>query len=137
MASLQLRDITLSQMALTRRRQSSVMAVEARPRYAIDPQTRQRTSEVDGYSIDILCMGKAQSVKLPKECAATVSQVQEALQDGKTVWVSFDGTLRAKPYALLNDGNLISGISASATTLILDKSEKEDDILDFEDEIVE
>lgn len=137
MASLQLRDITLSQMSLTRSRKGSVVAVDAKPRYKINNETHTRTDEIEGYSIDVLCMGKAQTVKVPLACKDTIVNIQQALQAGKTPWVSFDGTLRAKPYALLNNGNLISGISATASSLVLDKLEEQDDILDFESEIIE
>lgn len=137
MASLSLRDITLSQRSLSRTRSSSMVAVDARPRYKINPETRTRTDEIEGFNVDVLCMGKAQTVKLPKEVEQTFAKVQEALKEGKTIWVSFNNSLRAKPYALLNNGQLLSGISATATTLILDKAEKEDDLLDFEDDIIE
>lgn len=137
MASISFRDFTLNQTNITGRRNPVVTVVETRPRYKIDPQTRQRTDILDGFNIDIIAaLGKAQTVKVGLECEETIKKISEALKENNKI-VSIDfgtpSTLRGKCYAMMNNGQLLSGVSATASEVNIVKVEEQeyDDLSDL------
>ncbi len=143
MASLQLRDIKLSQTALTGRRSAEVVVDAIKLRYKVDPQTRTRTEEMDGVNIDIIARNKIQTVKLPDMNQSVYDEIADALKANKTVKVNFGekhSTLVGRPYAMLNksNGNLISGISCSASEVnIVSIEEPEVDEFDSIDDLIQ
>lgn len=138
MASPLLRDITLNQTALTGKRKPTVTVTEARTRYKIDPETNSRTEEIDGYSVDIIAVhGKLQTVKLPVDTKSTVEKIQTAIKDNQIVTADFGtpSTLRGKCYAMIRNGQLLSGISCTADTINIVKIE--DELDDFADDDID
>ena len=140
MSSISFRDFTLNQTAITGKRNPKVLVTETRPRYKINPETRQRTDQLEGYTVDIIArMGKSQSVKLGLDCEKTIQEINDNLKQSKLVYVNFGtpSTLRGKCYAMISDGQILSGVSCVATDLnIADIQEQEDiqdDIVDFDD----
>ncbi|MDY5577252.1 MAG: hypothetical protein SPF70_07205 [Lachnospiraceae bacterium] len=138
MATPLLRDIVLNQTTLTGKRKPTVTVTEARTRYKINPETNTRTDEIDGYSVDIIAVhGKLQTVKLPVETKATIDKIVTALKNNQIVTADFGipSTLRGKCYAMLRNGQLMSGISCTADTINIVKIE--DEVEDFTDDEVE
>lgn len=138
--TLELRNINLNQTNITGRRNPVVQVIETRTRYKIDPQTRQRTDELDGFTVTILAaLSRPQDVKVPIETENVIKQIDDALRDEKQVFVTFgtpSSTLRGKPYAMINSsGKLVSGISCTATEIQI--SRIEDNIDDFDEIIIE
>ena len=118
MATISMRDIVLNQTAITGKRRPTVQVVNAKLRRKMDAETNQLTDEVDTCIIDILALkGQPQSVKLPASFASKIAEIQTAIEAGKLVTANFGelSTLKGKPYALLNNGRLMSGVSCTAT----------------------
>lgn len=136
MASLLLRDISLNQTAITGKRNPNVTVTDNRTRYKTDPDTNTRTEEIEGYSVDIIAVhGKPQTVKLPVNVKTTVEKIQTALKNNQIVTVDFGtpSTLHGKPYAMLRNNQLMSGISCTAETINIVKIE--DELDDFDDTV--
>lgn len=143
MATLAPSAIALNQTNITGKRNPVVTLSGLRPRYKIDKQTQQRTEELDGYTADILARNSIQSVKLPLEAVseATYKTITEALDAEKVVKANFGATastLRGKFYALINKttGQLVQGISCTATELNLVSIEEPDDEFDDLNDLV-
>lgn len=135
--SLGIRDIDLNQTTLTGRRNPVVELDAFRAQYKVDKETRQRTDEQVGYVADIIARNRIQSVKLPLNIVdeTTATQITDALKSRKVVKVNFGATastLRGKCYAMVNNGQLFSGISCTATEFNL-VSIEEPEIDDFDD----
>lgn len=141
MATLSLRDFTLNQTNITGKRNPVVTLDALKKRYKIDPVTRQRTEELDGYVCDIVARNRVQSVKLPIDAISSslFDEITEALTANKIVNANFGAngsTLRGKCYALINQqGALMSGISCTATEFNL-VSIDEPELDDFDDDEV-
>lgn len=137
--SLGLRDVTLNQTNILGRRSTVAQVIDTRPRYKIDPQTRQRTEQLDGYTVTILAAhSKPQDVKLPLEVEEVIKKIDEEIhQNGKQIFVSFGSptsSLHGKFYAMMNNGQLVSGLSCTATDISIAKiEEQQEDIIDFDD----
>ena len=132
MSSILPKYVRLGLPNLAPRKSDKTVDVESvRERKAIDPTTRKPTDTLDGYTLNFLGVsGGVQSVKLPLELKPVVEQINTALQRGAIVKVNFGSpsTLQAKFYAMMSDGQLIQGITASATTVeIVEIIEQEDD----------
>ena len=143
MASLQLRDIKLSQTALTGRRSTELVVDAIRVRYKVDQKTRTRTDEVDGINVDIIVRNKIQTVKLPIIEQSVFDAISDALKANKTVRVNFGdkhSTLVARPYALINraTNSIVEGISCTASELnIVSIEEPEfDELGSFDEDIL-
>ena len=133
MSTITFRDFTLNQTTITGKRKSEVVVVDAHARYKIDPETRQKTTEVDGYSVDILAQhGRSQTVKLPKETEKTIGQIIDALKNNMIVSVNFGepSTLVGRCYAMNNQGSIISGVSACASEINIVRIEADEDYAD-------
>lgn len=131
MSSIPLNSFTLNQTTILGRRVSTVTVVGARTRFKIDPDTRKRLeNEIEGYSVDIIgALGHAQTVKLNIDAQDTVKSIVDALREGKVVTANFGepSTLRGKCYAMLNaNGQLISGVSCTASEINIVKLENPD-----------
>lgn len=143
MASISFKDFELNQTNITGKRHPSVMVDAIKFRYKVDPETKQRTEEKDGTAVDIYTKyGKLQTVKLPEGAVSdeTFQQIQQALKERKIVKVNFGSTastLRGRCYAMLSNGQLIQGVSATATELNLVSIEEPefDDIDDLDIEL--
>lgn len=132
MSSVLPKYVRLGLANLAPRKSDKAVDVESiRLRKAIDPTTRKPTDTVEGYTLNFFGVsGGVQSVKLPEEVKPVVEQINSALQRGAIVRVNFGSpsTLQAKFYAMMSDGQLIQGITASATTVeIVEIIEQEDD----------
>lgn len=135
MPSLSFRDFDLNQTSITGRRNPIVTIDAFHFRYKMDKETHQRTDEIEGYTVDILARNRLQSVKIPFDSIsnAVAQQIQDALRDHKIVKINFGATastLRGRCYAMLNNGQLISGISCTATELNIVSIEDSVDELD-------
>ena len=134
MATISLKDIHLNQTSITGKRKQDVVLTDMRPRYAMD-ENRNRTDIIEGYNVDIVAArGMAQTVKL--QCtleAKVIEQISDAFANGKTVYVDFGtpSTLKGRPYAMLSDGRLLSGVSCTASELHIVKIEDDDEDIDF------
>lgn len=120
MATLGFKDFDLNQTCITGRRNPVVTVDAIRIRHKTDAVTKQRTDEQDGYVVDIIARNRLQSVKLPLEAIKPelFEQIDTALKAHKVVKVNFgtnSSTMRGKCYALISNGNLLSGISVTAT----------------------
>ena len=137
MATISFKDFELNQTCITGKRKPEVLVDSIRMRYKIDPTTKERTDTPDGYSVDILtARGKLQTVKLANGAItdAIAEQISTALSNRKIVKVNFGSpasTLRGRCYAMFNSGQLIQGVSCTATELnIVSIDEPDDDELD-------
>lgn len=133
MASISFKDFLLNQTAITGKRKADVSVVDARTRYKINAETRQRTEEIEGYAVDIIAAhGRTQTVKLPVSAQDSVTKIIDALKDNMLVTVNFGepSTLSGKCYAMFNNGQLISGVSASATKISIVNIEADEDYAD-------
>ena len=137
MPTLSPRDVVLSQTTAFRTKKVDLAVAKVSLRYKRDRETRKATDELDGYNVDVIApkSGEVQTVKLPLEVAETVKQIQSAIDADMLVTVSFNGTFKGKFYALLNDGRIKQGISATATELSIVKIEAYDD--DFADDEID
>lgn len=138
MASISFRDFELNQTTITGRRNPNVTVDAVRMRNKIDPETRQRTDEIEGTVVDIVARGKIQSVKLPLDTKVTVEKIAEALKEHKIVTVNFGetaSTLRGRCYAMYQNNQMIQGISCTATELNI-VSIEDQDVDDFDDIIM-
>ena len=120
MASLTFKDFDLNQTCITGRRNPVVDVDAIRIRYKTDAVTKQRTDEQDGYVVDIIARNRIQSVKLPLEAVPTelFEKIETALKNHMVVKVNLganSSTMRGKCYAMISNGNLVSGISVTAT----------------------
>ena len=123
MASVFLKDLKLSQATVTGRKDPLVEVDRIFPRYKIDPTSRTRTQEIESYNVDIRARNMLQTVKLQAPLdEAIFKQIAEALISEKTVYVSFTKFV-GKPYALLSDGRIVSGVSCKAETLKIESIE--------------
>ncbi len=124
MPSLTFKDFDLNQTTITGRRNPVVTLDDFRIRYKVDKETKQKTEEADCYVADIVARNRVQSVKLPLDAVnkATATQITDALRFRKVVKINFGttaSTLRGRCYALINSGQLISGVSCTASELNL------------------
>lgn len=135
MANISFRDFSLSQTTITGRRTPNVTVDAVHERYKRDADN-QPTDELDGVNVDIIaCKGKIQTVKLPINCKETTTKISEALKDGKIVTVNFGekaSTLHGTCFAMLRNGNIISGVSCKAEEINIVKIENllDDELLD-------
>ena len=138
MATLILRDISLNQTNITGRRKPDVTVTDTKIRYKIDTTTNTRTDDIEGYAVDIIAIhGKPQTVKLPLDTKETVEQIKTALKKNQIVTVNFGipSTLRGKCYAMLRNGQIMSGVSCTADTINIFKIE--DELDDFDENDIE
>lgn len=121
MSSLNAKYVTLRLGNLAPHISDKVVDVESvRPRYKIDPDTKKSTGEIDGFNLDFFGVkGGVQTVKLPMDVKDQIAKIDEALKTGSIVHVNFGtpSTFKARFYAMLNNGSLIQGITATASTL--------------------
>lgn len=141
MPSLSFKDFDLNQTTITGRRNPVVELDAFKIQYKIDPETKQRTTEPDRYIVDIVARNRVQSVKLPLDVVkeATATQITDALKARKIVKVNFGvnaSTLRGRCYALISNGQLVQGVSCTATEFNL-VSIDEPEIDDFDDYAIE
>ena len=133
MSSIALKDLALNQTAITGRRKSGVTVVETRVRRKIDPETRKITDEIDGYSVDIIAAhGKLQTVKLPTSTAEEIAKINAALSDNLIVTANFGepSSLTGRPYAMVQNGQLLAGVSAKADVINIVSMENDVDDID-------
>jgi len=118
MPTVGIRDFELNQTTLLGRRTTYATVEAVHDRFKRDPETKQATTELDGVNVDVVAVkGKIQTVKLPASCKETCDKITEALKEHKVVKVNFGektSTLRGKCYAMLNNGQLLSGVSCTA-----------------------
>jgi hypothetical protein len=140
MASVQTRGIILSQTATFNSKKPDLTVTQVGIRYKRDHETRQATSEVEGYFVNVASprTGEIQTVKLPPDVSDQISKIRTALQEDQQVIVSFKGTFRGKFWAMIGDnGRVNTGISATATELEIVKIEMINDEYDcFDDDVI-
>lgn len=139
MSSITFRDFSLNQTTITGRRKPEATVDTARIRFRMDTEARQYTDEIIGCAVDIMAAhGKVQTVKLPVETRPVVDEIIQAVRSGKTVKVSFGdpSTLRGRCYAMNSNGQLLSGVSATATEIKIVSIEDEETFDDLDEEII-
>ena len=137
MSTVNPRAITLSQTSAFGSKKQELTAPQIGIRYKRDPETKQAPTEIDGYNLNVLSprTGEVQTVKLPSAVADKYDAIQSALKSNQTVVVSFNGTFKAKFWAMLGDnGRVNMGISATASELEVIRIESiaDDDFMDEE-----
>lgn len=136
MSSVLPKYVRLGLANLASRKSDKAVDVESvRERKAIDSTTRKPTDIVEGYTLNFFGVsGGVQSVKLPLDVKPVVEQINDALQRGAIVKVNFGSpsTLQARFYAMMSDGQLIQGITASATTVEIAEIIEQDEDFDIE-----
>lgn len=136
MSSVLTKYVRLGLANLAPRKSDKTVDVESvRERKAIDPTTRKPTDTIEGYTLNFFGVsGGVQSLKLPLDVRPTVEQINSALQRGAIVKVNFGSpsTLQAKFYAMMSDGQLIQGITASASVVEVVEIIEQDEDFDIE-----
>lgn len=138
MATVNVRNITLSQTAVLGSKKQELSVTQVGVRYLRDPETRKATAEIEGYYLNVRSpkTGEIQTVKLPLDVADQYTQIKEALTTDQQVIVSFHGTFRGRFWAMLGDnGRVNMGISATASELEIIRIESVDDEF-LDDEII-
>ena len=95
------------------------------------------TQNVAGYAVHVGARhGDELKVKLPVTARQTIADINSKLaQSDCNILVSFEG-LTLKAYAMMSNGALNSGVSATAQSVSIEKIEIEED-LGFDDEKIE
>lgn len=136
MSTINCKLVTLRMGNLAPRISDKTVEVESvRPRYKIDSETKKSTGQIEGYNLDFFGVkGGVQTVKLPLDVKEKIAKIDDALKTEKNVSVNFGNpcTLRARFYAMIKNGVLIQGITATASTLEI-VSIDEPDFDDFDD----
>jgi len=121
-STLDFNDFEINQTTITGRRKSEVIINAFRPRYKTDPETKQRTGDIEGYNAEIsAARGKNQNVKLPLNAVTddVLNKIITALATRKVVKANFgtpSSTLRGRCYSFINQaGQLCKGVTATAT----------------------
>lgn len=134
MSCLNTRGIVLSQTAAFGTKKQDLLVTQTGIRYKRDSATKQPTSDIDGYNINVQSprTGEIQTVKLPINVADTISKIKTALESEQLVTVTFNGTFKGKFWAMIGDnGRVNQGISATATDVeIVDIKDIQDDCFD-------
>lgn len=93
------------------------------------------TTEIEGYNLDFLAIkGCSQTVKLPLSAKKAVEELQKTLSDKQTIVRVKFNNLIMRAYAMNRNGELFTGISATADGFEITSTEKpeiDDDIIDF------
>ena len=138
MASANVRNIVLSQTSAFNSKKQELTVTQVGERYKRDPETKQATKEIEGYMVNVLTprTGEVQTVKLPLTVKEQFTTIKTALAEEKVVIISFNGTFKAKFWAMKGDDNRINmGLSATATELsIISIEDLHDEFMD--DDIV-
>ena len=119
MASVNPRNITLSQTSVLGSKKSEVVCTAVQTRFKRDPETRQATDEIEGYAAVVLsARGESQTVKLPDTVKDEIVRISEAIQQEKVIKVVFTN-FRGKFWAMNNPntGKINQGISVTATDI--------------------
>lgn len=122
MSSLLTKNVTLKLSNLAQKPSDKAVEVDSvRKRKKIDPVTHQVIpDEYEGFALDFIGVkGGTQTVKLPQAMEGTIQKIEQALKSQSIVKVNFGNpsTLRGRFYAMLQNGQLIQGITASAETV--------------------
>jgi hypothetical protein len=137
--SIRPHDIVLNQTNITGKRKPTVLVDAVSKRYKIDKETQKRTDEVEGVNVDIIAAhSMVQTVKLPLSVSATCDEIADALRNNKIVSIDFGkpSTLRGKCYAMLRNGQLVSGVSCTADTINIVSIEDDSDEMYFDDDMM-
>ena len=134
MSYLSPRGVILSQTAAFGTKKQDLVVTQTGIRYKRDPETKQPTSDIDGYNINVQSprTGEIQTVKLPISVADTINKIKTALEAEQLVTVTFNGTFKGKFWAMIDDnGRVNQGISATATDVeIVDIKDIQDECFD-------
>mgnify|MGYP001041631001 CR=1 FL=1 len=94
------------------------------------------TTEIEGYNIDFLAIkGCSQTVKLPLSAKKAVEELQKLLSDKQTIVRVKLNNLAMRAYAMHRNGELFTGISATADGFEITSTEKPEvdtDLIDFQ-----
>lgn len=137
MATLDTRRVVLSQTTLFNSKKPELDVVSAGSTFKRDKETNAPLDEIIGHWINVRSpkTGEIQTVKLPLEKEENVKKIKQALQEEKLVKVSFNGTLRAKFWAMVQAGQLKQGITANASDLSIVSIEDPAD--EFDDDFID
>lgn len=132
------RDFLLSQTTVVGKRNPNTVVDSVNQRYKIDKSSGTRTDEIDGYNVVInAAHGKLQTVKLPLDVAETVEKIADAIRNSKVVTINFGipSTLRGRCYAMIRNGELLSGVSCTASEINIVSIDEMDDFDDADIEL--
>ena len=137
MATLDTRRVVLSQTTLFNSKKPELDVVSAGSTFRRDKETNEPLDEIIGHWINVRSpkTGEIQTIKLPLEQEENIKKIKEALQEDKLIRVSFNGTLRAKFWAMVQAGQLKQGITANAKDLLIISIE--DPVSEFDDDFID
>lgn len=135
MASLSVRNILLSQTGAFGSKKPDLTVASVVERFKRDPETHQPTTELEGFNINVISprTGEVQTVKFGLEVKENYEKIRDGLAHDMIVKVNFNGTFRARFYAMAGEnGKINQGLSATATELQIVSVEALDDDLDVD-----
>lgn len=139
MSSVSVKHVRLGLANLAVKKSDRSVEVESvRQRNSIDPATRKPTDVLEGYNVNFYAVsGSIQTVKLGLDMQPVIEKIESALNAGSIVRVNFGNpsTLEARFYAMLNNGALIQGVTAKASTVEIVEINEPDNNEDFEIEL--
>ncbi len=105
------------------------------PRFKRDEQNKP-TQEIEGYNLSFLAIkGCDQTVKLPLTAKKAVEELEKLLSDKQTIVRVKLNNLAMRAYAMHRNGELFTGISATADGFEITSTEKPEvdtDLIDFQ-----
>ncbi|MDO5382644.1 MAG: hypothetical protein Q4F06_08025 [Eubacteriales bacterium] len=95
--------------------------------------SKDSSRDFDGYTLT--CSARKNDsikIKVPKSLSASVTQISEALEADKQVYINFP-EIEFKAYSFISeDGKLLSGVSSEATEFnIISITDSNDDVIDL------
>ena len=123
MSTINLKNLPIKFRHMTYRPSDNFVEVDAvNIRYEVDKDTKTKTDEIEGYNVDFISIkGQIQTCKLPNTPAVKEAfvRIEDALNQNQVVKVHFGNpsTFLGKIYEIVDGNRIISGISATATTL--------------------
>ena len=140
MSTVILKNIQLRMANLAAKPSDKTVEVDSvSTQYKFDKETKERTDEITGYSLDFYGVkGGIQTVKLPVACKGVIEQIKRHLDECSVVRVNFGNpsTFLAHPYAMLDKQTqeLRAGVTATAKEVVVVSVDAPDV---FDDEFIE
>ena len=119
MASVNVRNVTLSQTTVLGSKKSEAVCTAVQTRFKRDSESHQPTDEIEGYAANVLSSrGETQTVKLPESVKEEIDRIKDALAQDKVVKVTFTG-FKGRFWGMMNPltERVNLGISVTATDI--------------------
>lgn len=139
MSSINLKNLPIKFRQMTYRPSDNFVEVDdVNIRYEVDKETKTKTDTIEGYNVDFISLkGQIQTCKLPNTPAVkeAFDKIDNALDQNQVVKVHFGNpsTFLGKIYEMIDANRIISGISATATTveIVAIESTIDDEFIDL------